>query len=428
MNTTDIITNEKSAAKKNLAIIIPSLLMVLIGIVGLSRYFYTQWVIEQAARFGARYATTGSYDPQYCVDLDDDNTPCDGNSKDAETDIARIPSVKEIVRRQLNSIVFDETVKYTDPGFLKITVCTSENGYYFTHDSVENMNCVPSENAGQPGDPVIVAIDYTFILLDFSFLGIQPLVIHLSSSSTGSVEEFRSTRLVNTPVPVSTPVFPNSTPSSEIRLQLLEIDHALNESMQSSFAFNMPDRMKLNDTTAIELLLNPSISSSDLGAQISENGAIETGILEISPLMKAELIAQDPEAFKITEIPENSEQIISATDTTRWTWLLTAKKKGVQTLTLVIYRLVQYQGQDYWREVQTYKSDIIINVTIAQQLESFDWMWLVGIIVTALLIPAFWRWIDKRNKEKETGSGSDGKKPNKHSSVSKKDNSKRKTR
>jgi hypothetical protein len=198
--------------------------------------------------------------------------------------------------------------------------------------------------------------------------------------------------------------------------------------MQSSFAFNMPDRMKLNDTTAIELLLNPSISSSDLGAQISENGAIETGILEISPLMKAELIAQDPDAFKITEIPENSEQIISAKDTTRWTWLLTAKKKGVQTLTLVIYRLVQYQGQDYWREVQTYKSDIIVNVTIAQQLESFDWMWLVGIIVTALLIPAFWRWIDKRNKEKETGSGSDGKKPNKHSSVLKKDNSKRKTK
>lgn len=195
---------------------------------------------------------------------------------------------------------------------------------------------------------------------------------------------------------------PSTSSSSEslsVQEQLAQIDGALNESMQSSFAFNAPESMKLNDTITIELLLNPSVSVSELGNQITEGGEVNTGTLEITPRMKAELIAQDTEAFIITQIPEDPIQLISATDTTEWKWLLTAKKGGNQILTLVIYRLIQYQGQDYWREVETYKATINVNVTFAQQIQSIDWKWLAGILITALLIPAFWRWIDRRKKE-----------------------------
>ena len=65
---------------------------------------------------------------------------------------------------------------------------------------------------------------------------------------------------------------------------------------------------------------------------------------------------------------------------------------------MVVYRLLQYQGQDYWREVETYKTNINVNVTVAQRIQSIDWKWLAGILITALLIPAFWRWIDNRKK------------------------------
>ena len=115
--------------------------------------------------------------------------------------------------------------------------------------------------------------------------------------------------------------------------------------------------------------------------------------------MKAVLIAQDADAFIITQIPEDAVQLMSATDTTQWKWLITAKKGGPQILTLVVYRLIQYQGQDYWREVETYKANINVNVTIAQRIQSIDWKWLAGILITALLIPALWRWIDNRKKK-----------------------------
>ena len=84
----------------------------------------------------------------------------------------------------------------------------------------------------------------------------------------------------------------------------------------------------------------------------------------------------------------------------RWAWLVTAHKSGMQKLTLVLYRLVQYQGQDYWREIESYQADIEVNVTIAQRLGSVDWKWIVGILITAMLIPAFWRWMDYRKKKK----------------------------
>jgi hypothetical protein len=168
--------------------------------------------------------------------------------------------------------------------------------------------------------------------------------------------------------------------------------------MKSNFAYNAPQSMKLSDTVTMELLLNPSISASELGKQITESGAITTGTFEITPRMKAELIAQDKDAFIITQIPEDPIQLMSATETTQWKWLITGKKGGPQLLTLVVYRLVQYQGQDYWREVTTYKTNINVNVTITQRIKSIDWKWLAGILITALLIPAFWRWIDNRKK------------------------------
>ena len=60
--------------------------------------------------------------------------------------------------------------------------------------------------------------------------------------------------------------------------------------MQSSFAYNVPESMKLNDTVTIELLLNPSVSASELGNQVTESGTLTTGTFEITPRMKAELI------------------------------------------------------------------------------------------------------------------------------------------
>jgi hypothetical protein len=33
---------------------------------------------------------------------------------------------------------------------------------------------------------------------------------------------------------------------------------------------------------------------------------------------------------------------------------------------------------------------------LAQRIQSLNWEWIAGIVLTAILIPALWRWIDNR--------------------------------
>ena len=71
-----------------------------------------------------------------------------------------------------------------------------------------------------------------------------------------------------------------------------------------------------------------------------------------------------------------------------------------------MYRQVQYDCQSYWRMVETYKNAIHITISTKQFFLQFDWEWRVnGILLTAILIPALWRYIARRQKKKvRTGS------------------------
>jgi hypothetical protein len=184
--------------------------------------------------------------------------------------------------------------------------------------------------------------------------------------------------------------------------QLAQIDSILEQSVSGSIAYNKPQSMLLDETTTIELLLHPSLSPEALGTQVVESGVggqVASASVQITPRMKATLISDDAQAFAIQPVQDNPEQLVSGKETTRWTWLVTAHKSGTQRLTLILYRLVQFQGQDYWREVQSYQANIDVKVTVAQRISSLDWKWIAGILVTALLIPAFWRWMDQHKKK-----------------------------
>ena len=200
----------------------------------------------------------------------------------------------------------------------------------------------------------------------------------------------------STSVPAVTAIV--NTPS--VADQLAQIDDILRQSISASIAYNKPQSMRLGDTTTIELLLNPSLSPEALSTQVTESGQVTSASVQITPRMKATLLSDDSQAFSIQPEQDNPEQLVSGTETTRWAWLVTAHKSGQQRLTLILYRFIQYQGQDYWREIESYQANINVKVTIAQRLGSLDWEWIVGILATALLIPAFWRWLDQRKKRK----------------------------
>ena len=190
--------------------------------------------------------------------------------------------------------------------------------------------------------------------------------------------------------------------SPNLDTQFAQIDEALRQGLEASLAYNAPESMRMDETVTVELLLNPSVSPEQLGEQITESGEVVTGRIEVTPRMKAELKAQDQEAFDIQPLHDDPVQLVSATQTTQWHWWVTAKKGGLQHLTLVVYRMVKFEGQDYWREVETYRTTIDVRVTLGQRLLQLDWKWILGILLSAIFIPAFWRWADKRNKKKLT--------------------------
>ena len=226
-----------------------------------------------------------------------------------------------------------------------------------------------------------------FRLIPFMVIAIL-LLISCGSAATpteSSTSAPTATAIVNTP---------------SVEDQLAQIDDILRQSISASIAYNKPQSMRLGDTTTIELLLNPSLSPEALSTQVTESGQVTSASIQITPRMKATLLSDDAQAFSIQPEQDNPEQLVSGTETTRWAWLVTAHKSGQQRLTLILYRLVQYQGQNYWREIESYQADIDVKVTVAQRLGSLDWEWIVGILATALLIPAFWRWLDQRKKRK----------------------------
>lgn len=189
--------------------------------------------------------------------------------------------------------------------------------------------------------------------------------------------------------------------------QLAQIDAILKQTLQANIAYNTPESMQLDQTVTIELRLSPTLSQQDLSTQVAESvptqesGKVVSASIEVTPRMRALLLANDGSAFEIKAIHDNPEQLVSNTDVTQWDWLVTAQKGGTQRLTLVIYRLVRYDGQDYWREVETYQADINVKVSMSQRVLSLDWAWILGVLFTAIAIPAFWRWMDQRKKKAE---------------------------
>ncbi|MFN8411922.1 MAG: TadE/TadG family type IV pilus assembly protein [Anaerolineales bacterium] len=210
--------NGKSRAQSmvEFALVLPVLLLLLLGVIEFARLFYAWLIVENSTRFGIRYATTGNFDPSYCSDLNGDGSLCTTSAADApETDAARIPSIKDETRRIIIGFFYDQTLAQSANNYLHVTVCSSSAGYVFTPPRMAQpvyASCAPNENAGQPGERVVVATDYNFTFIVLPAFGIQPSMIHLASYREGINEQFRATRSINTPLPLNIPTVPTNTP------------------------------------------------------------------------------------------------------------------------------------------------------------------------------------------------------------------------
>ena len=261
----------------------------------------------------------------------------------------------------------------------------------------------------------LVTALFTFSALSQMSLRIQSVLSPINVDTP--IPSITSTKVVKTPAPV-TPSMLN--PTQVLEMVFGEIDNQFKNNFKSNIAFNKPQQMKKDETAIVELLLNPSLSLSELATQIVSNGGfvtstsepnvlidpnggihqVEISKIDITPRMKAVLKSQDSEAFTVTEMHDNAEQVVSSVETTAWRWSVTAKKEGSQTLELVIYQLVKYDGKEFWHEVETYRTNIEVEVTLADRVKSLDWYWIAGFIVTLIVaVVTIWKWLDERKKK-----------------------------
>ena len=242
----------------------------------------------------------------------------------------------------------------------------------------------------------------------------------LSGDSTAVVSNDTPKAITKTPQVTAVTIAQTPNPTQTLQAVFDEIDTQLRESLKSHIALNKPKEMERDNTATIELLLNPSLTEASLATQLVKEGnfitstadpsllfspsgdanSIETSEIKITSIMKAVLSSQDPDAFFIKELHDTSEQAISSVETTKWTWEVTAKKKGKQTLVLVIYRLVNLNGEGYWREVETYKTDILVEVTVSSWINSLDWKWIAGFILTLIgSVLGILNWLKEKEKK-----------------------------
>lgn len=226
------------------ALALPVALMLIFGIIEFARIFQSWLSVQNGARFAVRYAVTGEFDVAYCADADaalgytaadkadgaiDCRVPRSVTNFDEMTaqliDWARIPSIRDVAREAAVAISRNNSATgERDNGYFKVTICSTRDAdnsgasdFSFSPSdpgTFTSANCLPHEDAGGPGDRVIVAIDFTHPLFTPFLTNLWPNV-RLTSRREGIVEAFRKTRVINLPptisAPTPTPLPPTAT-------------------------------------------------------------------------------------------------------------------------------------------------------------------------------------------------------------------------
>lgn len=178
-----------------------------------------------------------------------------------------------------------------------------------------------------------------------------------------------------------------TTPEEAAMTNFQAVDEALRRAAEGSLAYNAPETMRLEETVDVQLLISPTTSPQALEEAITESGPVESAAISVTPWMQAELRPVNARAFEITPVHENARQLVGTVEPTEWKWAVTALEGGRQRLTLVVFRLVEFEGEESWRTVEEFTTDLEVDVTLGQRLARGGWLWLAAAL---LLVAGGW--------------------------------------
>jgi len=177
---------------------LPLILTMIFGIIETARIFHAWLSVENAARMGIRYAVTGVWGEDACIELF--GSDC---GDDAQGEQARLLSVEKAAIAGSAAIIMDQSVGENAPGFFEVTICSSPGHLESPSSPFEPHECVddagnPYEYAGSPGEYVIVVIDYNLPIV-VPFINAYWPQIRFSSQRLARVEDYRARQAVAPP-------------------------------------------------------------------------------------------------------------------------------------------------------------------------------------------------------------------------------------
>lgn len=187
---------------------------------------------------------------------------------------------------------------------------------------------------------------------------------------------------------------PGPEPEPEGPMALVE--RVIGRLGEANIVFSPPVRMRVNEKRVVELLLSMQQSIEKLSRELMDatNAQAASGV-KVSPRMEATLTGTGFEIQSLTP----TEQVVSPSGTTRWSWELSPTKAGKQLLHLSLSARVEVEGRDAPFVVRTFDRAIEVEITPTQIAKGFvqeHWQWLWALLVP----PAFEVWRRWRKKRK----------------------------
>jgi len=172
----------------------------------------------------------------------------------------------------------------------------------------------------------------------------------------------------------------------------------------ANIAFNPPKTMTMGSKKLVELLLSPKDTEAVLRAALPavDQASAETASVQVAPRMEARLTGL---GFMVESLAP-SEQVVSRSQRTRWSWAVIPTEPGVQFLHLSLSARVDVDGHDTPFVVRTFDREIEVQVTAMQRAQALlskhgSWVW------GALVVPLF-GYLWKRYKRKRKAESNNG--------------------
>ncbi|MEF3365144.1 hypothetical protein V3H18_01215 [Methylocystis sp. 9N] len=162
------------------------------------------------------------------------------------------------------------------------------------------------------------------------------------------------------------------------------MDEAIRRLVDANVAFNSPPRARLGKDLEIVAKLSAKMPKETLAREVDHLGTPTVVPLKVSDRVAATLSGGS--AFDISPAGPQ-EQAVSEDELTTWSWKVTPKAAGEQTLILTFDAFIPLQGKDVRRTVRTLTQKISVEVGwpesasewlefIKKQLETANGIWV----------------------------------------------------